>query len=314
MIKTCGISVCFHIPLIFLMLLVLNFLSGCASDTSDSLSKPRLYVRNTPIPIPVPQEKPSSPEKGDLTPLANTAENVTVVAKGETLYKISSRTAVPVATLIDLNGLTPPYTVFPGQALRLGLPPTHFVSKGDTLYSISRAYGVDLHSLASANGLASPYALHLNQKLVIPVSEKTLKPKAPTPSSMSAVADSSFVWPLKGAVLSKFGPKAGGLHNDGINIRGRLGEDVRAANDGVVIYAGDGLKSYGNLILLRHRGGWVTAYAHNERLLIVRGALVKQGEVIAHVGQTGGVSEPQLHFEIRRGVSAVDPMSYLAKN
>lgn len=312
--KVCRFCVRPHIQVAFFFLIILNFLPGCALDSSDHRAKPRYYVRNTPIPIPYPQEKPFIPSKTTSRTQEQTKEGVTTVGNGETLYGIARRTGVPVTTLIDLNQLSPPYSVFPGNTLRLGQPPIHQVVKGETLYSISRTYGVDIHTLASTNDLTSPYVLNVNQKLVLPVKEKKLETKINAHSNVALAADSHFLWPLKGVVLSKFGPKAGGFHNDGINIKGRLGEDVRAAGSGIVVYAGDGLKSYGNLILLRHDGGWVTAYAHNDHLLTARGSIVKQGDVIARVGQTGGVSEPQLHFELRHGISAVDPLPYLKKN
>ncbi|MBM3556702.1 MAG: M23 family metallopeptidase, partial [Alphaproteobacteria bacterium] len=121
----------------------------------------------------------------------------------------------------------------------------------------------------------------------------------------------TFLWPVAGPILSRYGPKEAGLHNDGINIAARPGTAVKAAADGTVAYAGNELKGYGNLVLVRHPGGWITAYAHNQELLVKRGDLVKQGQTIARVGATGSVRDPQLHFEIRRGSRAVDPLDHL---
>lgn len=146
------------------------------------------------------------------------------------------------------------------------------------------------------------------------------QPAAEPPTPVAAVAPpaldpppggAGLVWPVHGRVLSGFGPTADGLHNDGINIAARKGEPVRAAGPGVVVYAGEGMKGYGNLILIRHPNGLVTAYAHNESLLVKRGANVQRGQVIARAGLSGGLSQPQLHFEIRKGVQAVDPLRYL---
>ncbi|MGB8275382.1 MAG: M23 family metallopeptidase, partial [Alphaproteobacteria bacterium] len=120
-----------------------------------------------------------------------------------------------------------------------------------------------------------------------------------------------FAWPLKGRIVSPFGPKKGGEHNDGINIAAARGAPVRAADDGVVTYAGNELRGFGNLVLIRHDDGWTTAYAHNEQLLVKRGDAVKRGQVIAKAGSSGSVATPQLHFEIRRGRRAVDPAAYL---
>jgi len=120
-----------------------------------------------------------------------------------------------------------------------------------------------------------------------------------------------FVWPVSGKVLSGFGNGARGLHNDGLNIAAPLDSLVKAAENGVVAYAGNELQGFGNLLLIKHRNGWVTAYAHNRTLLVKRGDKVTRGQAIARVGATGGVSTPQLHFELRRGKRAVDPRKHL---
>lgn len=120
-----------------------------------------------------------------------------------------------------------------------------------------------------------------------------------------------FLWPVRGRVISDFGPKPGGLHNDGINIAVPRGEPVQAAENGVVAYAGNELKGFGNLLLIRHADGWISAYAHNDTLLVKRGDAVRRGQVIARAGATGNVNTPQVHFELRRGTRAVDPRGQL---
>jgi len=122
------------------------------------------------------------------------------------------------------------------------------------------------------------------------------------------------MWPVEGRVLSGFGEGAGGIHNDGINIAAPVGTPVVAAEAGVVAYTGNELRGYGNLVLVKHPDGWMTAYAHNEAVLVKRGDAVKRGQVIARVGATGAVGEPQLHFEMRRGTRALDPAEYLPAN
>ena len=126
-------------------------------------------------------------------------------------------------------------------------------------------------------------------------------------------ASSRFLWPLEGKLLSSFGPKKGGLHNDGINIAAPRGAPVRAAENGVVAYAGNELRGFGNLLLIKHADGWTSAYAHNEELLVRRGDRVKRGQVIAKVGSSGSVTSPQLHFELRQGARAVDPVKLLSQ-
>jgi murein DD-endopeptidase MepM/ murein hydrolase activator NlpD len=119
-------------------------------------------------------------------------------------------------------------------------------------------------------------------------------------------------WPVRGKVISAYGSKPNGLKNEGINIAVPEGTSIRAAESGVVAYAGNELKGYGNLVLIRHDGGWVTAYAHAKELLVKRGDTVKRGDIIAKAGQTGSVSSPQLHFEVRKGATAMDPVKYLS--
>jgi murein DD-endopeptidase MepM/ murein hydrolase activator NlpD len=120
-----------------------------------------------------------------------------------------------------------------------------------------------------------------------------------------------FTWPVSGKIISTFGPAAGGTHNDGINISAPEGATVAAAESGVVAYAGNELRGFGNLLLVKHDGGWVTAYAHNQVLLVKKGDKVRRGQAIARVGATGGVTGAQLHFELRSGTKAVDPLDHL---
>ncbi len=136
-------------------------------------------------------------------------------------------------------------------------------------------------------------------------------PPLPAPPPEPSHAGRDFAWPVRGPVLVGYGPGANGTQNDGINIAAPLGTPVLAASDGVVAYAGNELRGFGNLILLKHADGWTTAYAHCESIAVKRGDRVKRGQPIARVGATGAVSEPQLHFELRRGTRALDPQSYL---
>jgi murein DD-endopeptidase MepM/ murein hydrolase activator NlpD len=135
--------------------------------------------------------------------------------------------------------------------------------------------------------------------------------EAPAPS---AAGKPSFRWPVRGRVIAGFGPRPSGQQNDGINLAVPEGTSIRAAEDGVVAYAGNELKGYGNLVLVRHSNGYVTAYAHASEVKVKRGDRVRRGQIIALAGQTGGVASPQLHFEIRRGSTPVDPVQYLASN
>ena len=145
---------------------------------------------------------------------------------------------------------------------------------------------------------------------VEPASLTTVEPPA-APEEAAPARGGRFLWPVRGTVVSDFGSKPGGLQNDGINIAAPRGTAIHAADAGVVVYAGNELRGFGNLLLLKHRGGWVTAYAHAEELLVHRGDEVRRGQVVARVGSTGGVSTPQLHFEVRKGAHPLNPRDFL---
>lgn len=300
-------------------------LAGCAGYDYRNIT-PKHEVRNAPIPVPWPKAKPASPRKAVASPAPRRRKNpqtfrTHTVVRGETVYGIARANGLEVRNMIGVNRLRAPYTLTVGQELRVpvGAARVHVVRKGDTSYSISRRYGVDLSSLMRLNGLRPPYNLAIGQELRLPAGVgagnsgnsggSPRRAAVPPPPPRQG---SKFLWPVKGRILSGFGPKPGGQHNDGINIRTTRGAEVRAADAGVVAYAGDELSGYGNLLLLRHAGGWVTAYAHNDRLLVKRGDKVSRGQVIARAGATGGVNEAQLHFEVRKGRAAVDPLRYLA--
>ena len=245
------------------------------------------------------------------------AGGAVVVRRGDTVHAIARRHNASMRALIAVNRLRAPYTLAVGQ--RLELPParTYTVRAGDTIYAISRRFGVDMPTLVRTNGVSAPYVVKVGQRLHIPATEVAAAapaapggdPSAPPPPRAGA----TFVWPVKGRVLSGFGPKPGGLHNDGINIAAAPGTIVRAADNGIVAYAGNELRGFGQLLLIRHADGWVTAYAHNAELLVARGQQVTRGQAISRVGATGAVRRPQLHFEVRKGIRAIDPLLYLAK-
>lgn len=166
-----------------------------------------------------------------------------------------------------------------------------------------------LQPSAPPAAVAPPPQVKPPRRLALAASEADRRPAAmvlPLPRRQAL-----FAWPVSGRLLSGFGAKAGGLRNDGINIAAAEGTPVKAAEAGVVAYVGNELRGFGNLVLLRHGDGWMTAYAHVEQVRVTPGQLVQRGEVVARVGRSGQVDEPQLHFEIRKGRSAVDPTRYL---
>ncbi|MSP48416.1 MAG: LysM peptidoglycan-binding domain-containing protein [Alphaproteobacteria bacterium] len=139
-------------------------------------------------------------------------------------------------------------------------------------------------------------------------------PPRPTVGEPPPRAGRNFLWPVKGRLISSYGPQPGGLRNDGLNIAASRGDRVIAADNGVVAYSGDDLKGFGNLVLVKHAGGFVTAYAHNDKLLVKRGDKVRRGQAIATVGESGSVTQPQVHFQVRQGAHAVDPRPLMERS
>lgn len=283
--------------------------------TSPGMAAPR-----NGLPVAVVQTHPPHPDRVTL-------------AKGETLYMVSRRYDVPLRSIIDANNLNPPYRLDAGTTLSLPQQRFHLVQPGDTLYSISRAYGVEVSALVRLNHLSAPYGIRTGEALQLPptierpevtvaaspgAGSAGIAPPKPAgeaalevPPAAAASAGKPFIWPLRGRIIGDYGVGPNGTHNDGINIAARLGEPVRAADSGVVAYAGNELRGYGNLVLIKHPGGYMTAYAHNAKILVRRGEAVKRGQEIATAGETGGVGTPQLHFEIRRGTRALNPIDLL---
>lgn len=161
---------------------------------------------------------------------------------------------------------------------------------------------------AAAKGRAEP------AKVAVAPAAKPAVQSATSPATSPVGAVGMFRWPVNGKVITKFGPRDDGSHNDGINIAVPAGTDVQAAEGGTVAYAGNELKGYGNLILIRHDENWVSAYAHNDQLLVKRGDKIKRGQVVAKAGKSGTVDQPQVHFELRQGSKPVDPLKHLASN
>lgn len=397
-------------------------LAGCGNLVAPSMSSP--------------SEVTSAPANPNMGQVVNGAY---IVAPGDTLATISSRTNTPIRALIDNNGLQPPYNIRPGQELRIAERQTYIVKSGDTLGGLAKRFRVQQSALVELNDLKPPYKLQIGRSLILPsaveaagttgtsppqstaaqvaapkvdvvpaasntgsVAATALPPlpgtkAAPVPAastqaaqgnqvgvgslspatttstavtplppastipavpSKSAAAEpdlsaaeeaaesayerakqqsatttapvatakpveaapvakagpasaAGFSWPVQGKVILKYGATSDGLRNDGINIAAPAGAPVIAAADGTVAYAGNQLRGFGNLVLIRHANGLITAYAHNQSLLVQKGDKVKRGTTIARVGSTGNVAKPQLHFEIRKGEDPVDPMKYL---
>ncbi len=245
--------------------------------------------------------------------------HIYVVQKGDWLSTIANRFNVSQNSIARLNQLSPPYKLQVGQQLQLPNFHGEDVDTG-TLNAAGAASAsegvpppppreaVETAPLGPPSAMAKPGMTDRSS----PAALAPPTTVAALPMEEAALPASGFMWPVRGEVVSTFGAKPGGLHNDGINIAAAEGTPVHSAAAGTVAYAGNDLKGFGNLILIRHADGWVTAYAHLASMNVAKGATVKAGQTIGAVGQTGSVDSPQLHFELRHGKDAVDPTTKLS--
>lgn len=218
--------------------------------------------------------------------------------------------------LILSNACAPRATVSPKRPAQ-GI--YHLVKSGDNLFRIGKAYDVPYQELARINRISDPHQIHVGQRILIPGATRHLPVEMITPAEVPVEQPGSvdrkekeregFVWPVKGNITSKFGPRGQNFH-DGIDISAPEGSPIVAVENGEVIYK-DQLRGYGNLIIIRHAAGFVSVYSHNKTNLVREGQMVSQGEMIGEVGSTGRVSAPHLHFEIRKDNVAKDPLHYL---
>lgn len=192
----------------------------------------------------------------------------------------------------------------------------HVVTAGETLFRIGKAYGISYQELARVNGIKDAGQIRVGQRIFVPGATRPLPVETITPTEPAPAAPilpepefDTFLWPVNGMINSGFGPRGSSFH-DGVDIAALQGTPIVAIEGGEVIYS-DQLRGYGNMVILRHAGGIVSVYAHNEANLVREGQTVARGEVVAKVGSTGRVSGPHLHFEIRRNNVAEDPLRYL---
>jgi murein DD-endopeptidase MepM/ murein hydrolase activator NlpD len=252
---------------------------------------------------------PSAPARA-AAPAAPTATSVHVVASGDTLSKIARQHGKSVPELARANNLEPTAplkigdrVIIPGT--RAAAAPAKAAPKASQPKSLAGPAPAPKAPAVSKQANNNEQA---QQALIA-------SPSSETPPSATAKASDGkpvFRWPVKGRVIAGFGPKANGQQNDGINVSVPEGTPIKAAEDGVVAYSGNELKGYGNLVLIRHSNGYVTAYAHAKELNVKRGDQIKRGQVIGKSGQTGNVDAPQLHFEVRKGPAPMDPMPMLS--
>lgn len=352
----------------FLLSVVGLFLIGC--NTRQGPPAPVSYGTSSPEPLnasPQPllqREKLPSP---DLKP------KTILVGENETLVTIAQKTNTPAYKIIALNNLKKPFTLKPGQQLRLteDAPTLTKVPVVEEEFTAENQSQEDIEHNAVITPPSKPKrklteaekelltSLEQEKKamlqeekpkekqdshLLLNTDEKPSFSRATTPSGDDKVSQTpptsgpqiekapvqeqekmpeakkmpletpKFTWPVKGKIISRFGPGQGALQNDGINIAAPEGTPIVAIEEGVVVYAGNEMQGFGNLILIKHPGGWMSSYGHAAKILIERGTKVQKGASIGLVGNTGSVNEPQLHFELRnmkKGGKVVNPELYL---
>jgi murein DD-endopeptidase MepM/ murein hydrolase activator NlpD len=235
-------------------------------------------------------------------------ENVHVVGPGESLMGIARKNSIALTVLARANNIEP------HTQLKIGDRITIPGGRQATL----RAPATMAAPAIAAPQVVQPRVIPMDKVAAAPTQTARMATQEPVTTETAASgpdaagAVPSFRWPVHGRVIAAFGTKPNGVQNDGINLAVPEGTPVKAAEDGVVAYAGNELKGYGNLVLIRHANGFVSAYANAKELLVKRGDSIKRGQVIANAGQTGNVTSPQLHFEIRKGSTPVDPTKYLS--
>jgi murein DD-endopeptidase MepM/ murein hydrolase activator NlpD len=247
---------------------------------------------------------PRGPAPAIGAPATSSSQHVHVVGPGETLMALSRKYRKPLGEIAKANHIEPHTMVKVGDRIVIpGVGPQAAVKPSAPL----------AQAPTSAPKVASVPAAPAAAPSAAVITPAAHQPEPPKAKADVTAAMPSFRWPVNGRVITAFGPKPSGQQNDGINVSVPEGTPIKAAEDGVVAYAGNELKTYGNLVLVRHSNGYVTAYAHASEIMVKRDDPVKRGQIIAKAGQTGSVAAPQLHFEIRKGSTPVDPAPFLAK-
>jgi murein DD-endopeptidase MepM/ murein hydrolase activator NlpD len=285
-------------------------------------------------PLAPPRHQPQPPVTVQAAP-ASDWQGTHTIAPGESLYGIARKHNIKVTELQRVNGITEVMKIRPGTVIKVpgggGAPARTAVA------SAPRTVDSDI-SQATPIGTASPVTLR--PRIInggdasAPAESKRVAALGPATATatdadtaagarngrVEAAAEApkvgatgKFRWPVKGKVIAGFGPRPDKSHNDGINIAVPQGAEVLASESGTVAYAGNELKGYGNLVLIRHENNWVSAYAHNDKLLVKRGDKVQRGQTIAKAGNTGTVDQPQVHFELRQDSKPIDPLPHMEK-
>ncbi len=252
--------------------------------------------------------KPTSTKRVDVQEIT--------VDKGDTLYSLSRKYEIPVNDLAVMNKLSAPFNLHIGQKLKVPKLDTVKTRSAVAVKKAEPQKSVKPKEKKPKTGLQNDKKTSqksIEKKNETQQQKTQQKSQQKTPAKILPRSSSKFSWPVRGTILSGYGPKKGGLVNDGINISAAMGTVVKAAENGVVAYAGNEVKGMGNLIIIQHSDGWMTVYAHLNSMDVKRGARVSVGQPIGKIGKTGKVDKPQLHFEIRKGTKSYNPTTYLKK-
>ena len=283
-----------------------NIPNGTALRPGQKLVIPK-YETTASTSARAASNPPNTPAPAIAAPATSGSQHVHTVAPGETLMALSRKYHKPLGELAKANNIQPHTMVKVGD--RIVIPgvrgPQAALKPAATVAQQAKPAAAPKVASVPAAPAVTPSAA-----MVTPAKHEPEPPKTKTDVT---AALPKFRWPVNGRVITAFGPKPSGQQNDGINVSVPEGTPIKAAEDGVVAYAGNELKTYGNLVLVRHSNGYVTAYAHASEIMVKRDDPVKRGQIIAKAGQTGNVAAPQLHFEIRKGSTPVDPAPFLDK-
>ena len=262
------------------------------------------FARTVSAPAPLPHGPPDRVASAKQMPPSGPAgesppgwEGRYTMRNGDSLHGIALRHRVTVEELKRANGITDPTKVWAGAVLNVPPQPDAAAAPMPQPGTAPRVIQTPTRIINAAP----------DQKIASRSDVTTdAEPAAPETTS------GKFLWPVRGKTIAGFGRRPDGTHNDGVNVAVPQGTAIHAAESGKVAYAGNEIKGYGNLVLIRHPNGWVTAYAHADQLLVRPNDEVRRGQVIAKAGRTGAVDQPQVHFELRQGSRPIDPMPHLA--
>lgn len=320
---------------------------SAAPQTEDRWERQRIDIPSPPSAPPAWEAKAVAVDTHSIS------ETIYIVRAGDTLRAVADRTGSGSEIIARANSLYAPYTIRQGQRLRIPGGRYHLVKPGESGIAIARAYGVKWAEIVVANDLAEPFVLRSGRRILIPGPARAEQTRAERAAAFKidlgdiatgggepAIPDSvapavattrarvlpsdvpvaepqtlsgPFLWPVTGNVVKRFGPGASGERNDGIKIAVPVGTPVKAAADGVVIYTATTVAGLGGLVMIKHGDGWTSVYGHASRIMVQRGQSVKRGQTIALSGDTGLADRPEVHFELRKGRTPVDPVTELPR-